>query len=166
MTDYTAISTRIGKELEELEQIVERCLDIWAQFESSADDRYLDGVAFNLQSFYTGIERILELIVDQIDQDRPSGPNWHQLLMELAATEIPQLRSAVISASTVDALDRYRGFRHVARNIYAFNLDSEQMAPLIHHLQTTFESAKNELSQFAQILAQADANQEQDNLPD
>jgi hypothetical protein len=142
MANYLALSARVTKELQELESVVERCLDIWQQSEASSDDRYLDGVALNLQSFYTGLERIFELVVAEIDQDHPTGPNWHQELLRLAATEIPSLRPALISDTTRNTLDRYRGFRHVVRNIYSFNLDREQILPLVRDLQYIFESAR------------------------
>jgi hypothetical protein len=34
---------------------------------------YLDSVALNLQGFYSGIERIFELIVLTVDRSRPAG---------------------------------------------------------------------------------------------
>ncbi len=75
MTNYVTLSARIIKELQELERVVMRAEDIWRQSETSGDDRYIDGVALNLQSFYTGLERILELAVSEVDEDRPTGPN-------------------------------------------------------------------------------------------
>ena len=53
----------------------------------------------------------------------PQGFNWHQVLLEQMTNEIPDIRPAVISEVTYEALDEYRGFRHVVRNIYAFQLD-------------------------------------------
>jgi len=45
MTSYLAVRARIAKELQELEHVVQRCLNIWQQSETSGDDRYVDGVA-------------------------------------------------------------------------------------------------------------------------
>lgn len=151
---YLALSARIAKELQELEHVVERCLDIWQQSEASGDDRYIDGVALNLQSFYTGLERIFELAIAEVDQAMPSGANWHQELLRQAATSIPDLRPALISDATRDALDRYRGFRHVVRNIYSFDLDRDQIAPLIRDLRIVFARAQSDLLQFADAIAQ------------
>lgn len=150
---YLALSARIGKELHELDRVVTRCLDIWHQSEVSNDDRYLDGVALNLHSFYTGLERILELVIAEVDQTLPTGAAWHQELLRQAATPIPQLRPALITDATRDTLDRYRGFRHVVRNIYAFEIDREQMAPLLRDLRQVFASARADLSRFADALA-------------
>ena len=157
MANYLALSARIIKELRELERVVERCEDIWQQSEASGDDRYVDGVALNLQSFYTGLERILELVVSEIDEDRPAGPNWHLELLRQAATEIPRLRPAMITDATRKALDRYRGFRHVVRNVYSFELDKEEMSPLLRDLRRVFAEAKADLTRFAEALAQTNA---------
>src|SRR3990172_4067153 len=108
----------------------------------------------NLNSFYTGLERILELVATEVDQALPTGPNWHQELLRLAATPIPSLRPAVISDATRYQLDRYRGFRHVVRNIYAFELDKEQIAPLVNNLEYIFGAVQSELLNFAQALVQ------------
>jgi hypothetical protein len=34
----------------------------WQRVRQSSDDYYLDGVALNLPSFYSGLERIFELV--------------------------------------------------------------------------------------------------------
>jgi hypothetical protein len=146
------LADRIKKEVEELNHVVERCLNIWQQAEISGDDRYIDGVALNLHSFYTGLERIFELISAEVDRTLPTGPNWHQELLRRAATPIPNLRPAVISDAIRNRLDRYRGFRHVVRNIYAFEIDRELVAPLLHDLPELFAGLRAELTEFANAL--------------
>jgi hypothetical protein len=39
------------------------------------------------------------------------------------ATEIPQVRPAVISEAIYKQLDDYRGFRHDVRNVYTYKFD-------------------------------------------
>lgn len=38
----------------------------------SNDDHYLDGVALNLHGFYSGLERIFELVATRVDNTKPS----------------------------------------------------------------------------------------------
>jgi hypothetical protein len=152
---YQALSARIEKEQGELAHVVARCLDIWQQSEATGDDRYVDGVALNLHAFYSGLERILELIVAEIDQTKPGGSAWHQELLRQAATDIPDVRPAVISDATRHELDRYRGFRHVVRNVYAFELDKELIAPLIRELPSVFAVVQADLEHFSRWLAAA-----------
>lgn len=64
------------------------------------------------------------------------------------------LRPALITDATRNALDRYRGFRHVVRHVYSFDLDKEQIAPLMRDLRSVFASVRKDLSEFAGILAQ------------
>ena len=120
---YRAIAGRIRVELEELDRLADRTTDIWQQFRTTGDDYYVDAVALNLHSFYAGIERVLEIVADGIDEAKPSGSHWHEEQLRQMAAEIPGIRPPVLSPQTRDRLDRYRGFRHVVRNVYSFRLD-------------------------------------------
>lgn len=113
---------------------------------------YVDAVALNLHGFYAGLERILEVIADGIDQSKPAGANWHRALIQQLTVEIRGIRPAVLSAATRDRLDRYRGFRHVVRHVYTFNLDPQQIELLIQHLPATMAQVSQELMAFADVL--------------
>ena len=149
-----AIAGRIRAELPELAQVVERATRIWQRAVVSTDDYYVDAAALNLHGFYAGIERLLEIIADGIDQTRPSGPHWHEELLRQMAAEIPGVRPPVLSVQARDRLDRYRGFRHVVRNVYTFNLDAQQIDVLIRQLPSTMEQVSQELLAFAGFLEQ------------
>jgi uncharacterized protein YutE (UPF0331/DUF86 family) len=59
-----------------------------------------------------------------------------------------------LSQETRDCLDRYRGFRHVVRNVYTYNLDSEQIGVLVRQLAPTMARVAQELGVFAGFLEQ------------
>ncbi len=61
-------------------------------------------------------------------------------------------RPAVISEETRDALDEYRGFRHIVRNIYAFHFDSSKIQAIIGRLPETFSKVRREILSFADFL--------------
>ena len=63
-TDLRGISSRIRSELLELEQVLRRIKEGWDKAERSGDNYYLDSVALNLHGFYSGLERVFELIAD------------------------------------------------------------------------------------------------------
>ena len=132
--------------------MVERTLAIWHKATATGDDAFIDAAALNLHGFYAGLERLFELIADVIDQAKPPGDHWHQDLLRQMATEISEVRPAVLSPESRNRLDRYRGFRHVVRNIYAFNFDVEQLGLLVRELQPTFERAASEMLAFADFL--------------
>lgn len=156
---YLALAGRIRGELKDLSGVVGRTQAIWDHVGRSQDDYYVDATALNLHSFYGGVERLLELIANVVDRTKPAGASWHQELLHQMAAEIPGVRPAVLAAPTRDRLDRYRGFRHVVRNVYTYNLDPEQVGLLVKQLPATMAVVERDLLAFAdflEALAQAD----------
>lgn len=148
------LASRIRDELAELDRVAERVAEGWHRALRNADDYYLDGVALNLHGCYSGLERIFELIATVIDGVKPKGENWHQTLLRQMAEEVPGRRPAVISQSTYSQLDEYRGFRHVVRNVYAYNFETAKIQKLVTNLPAILGQARAELLAFASFLEQ------------
>ena len=146
------LAQRIRSEFFELERVVKRSLEGWQRVQRTGDDYYLDSVALNLHGVYAGLERIFELIAGILDQSRPEGENWHQELLKQMAKDRAPVRPAVISESTCDRLEAYRGFRHVVRNIYTFRFDSAKIEKLIDELPNLMKQLQAELLAFADFL--------------
>ncbi len=148
------LAARIRDELAELDRVADRVAAGWTRALRNADDYYLDGVALNLHGFYSGLERIFELIATKIDAAKPKGENWHQVLLHQMSVEMSGLRPAVISQSTYHRLDDYRGFRHVVRNVYAYNFETTKLEKLVTDLPATLAQVRGELLAFAEFLEQ------------
>ncbi len=118
----------------------------------SADDLYVDGVALNLHSMYAGLERLFELIATTLDGVVPEGANWHRLLLDQMVAGWPGVRPAVISMAVRQQLDRYRGFRHIVRNVYAYRFDPAQMADLVADAPAVLAQIEEDLTAFADFL--------------
>jgi hypothetical protein len=146
------LSARIDTELSELKLVVERTLQAWDKAVKQDDDFYLDSVALNLHAFYSGLERIFEKLAAIIDGAVPTAANWHQELLTQMQTEIPSLRPAIISYDLKEALEEYRGFRHVVRNVYTYHLKPEKLKLLVNNLEYTFGMASEELTSFGNFL--------------
>ena len=148
------LAQRISDALSELERVVKRAQEGWRRVQQSSDDFYLDGVALNLHGFYAGLERLFELIATTIDGTLLQGANWHQVLLQQMAAEIPEVCPAVISEGTSEALDGYRGFRHVVRNVYTLQFDAATVQRLVEEAPTVFAQVRSELLAFAALLEQ------------
>ena len=153
---YRAIAGRIRVDLQELARVVERTGRIWQQALAATDDYYVDATALNLHGFYAGLERLLEIIADGVDQAKPAGAHWHDDLLRQMAAEVPGVRPPVLSQEARERLDRYRGFRHVVRNVYTYNLDPEQIGVLVRQLAPTMARTSQDLAAFADFLEQMD----------
>ena len=149
-----ALAQRIRSEIPELDRAVAGVLRHWRRASADGEDQdaFLNSVVLNLHGFYNGIERVLELIVVDLDGAALGGDTWHAELLRQVETEIPSLRPAVISAQTRRRLDEYRRFRHRVRNIYVANLNASQLESLVSQLATTWETLKTEFAAFAEFL--------------
>jgi hypothetical protein len=145
---------RLRNELIEVESVCQRIETGWERVRRSGDDYYLDGVALNLHGFYSGIERVFELIAANVDGTKPTGENWHQALLLQMTAEVPGIRPAVISELTCSQLDEYRGFRHIVRNVYTFKFDPVKVEDLVMNVEKLFGQVRVEVSAFAEFLEQ------------
>ena len=148
------LSRRIQRELGDIEQAVSRAQVGWQAYQVSGDDLYLDSVALNLHSFYNGVERLFSGIATTLDNRLPEGHRWHKALLDQMASEVSDIRPAVISDSTLGLLDNYCRFRHVVRNIYSYRLDPDQLKGLVNEVEVAFTQTQQELVDFADWLAQ------------
>lgn len=144
--------SRIKEELHEIEKLVLRALKAWDNAKGTADELYLDSVALNLHSIYSGIEKIFELIAKNIDSSIPNGDSWHFELLKQMATEIQRVRPPVIKKQIFELLNEYRGFRHIVRNLYTYNISARKLAPLVEDLQTTYNLVKRDIEEFLKLF--------------
>ena len=70
-----SLASRIRGEIDDLERVVDRALRSWSAYRpgTGSAEACLDSVAFNLHGIYSGIERLAELIVRDIDPGVPTG---------------------------------------------------------------------------------------------
>lgn len=125
---------------------------VLAQEYAHDQDVYLDSVALNLHDFYTGLERAFEQIATNVDETMPSGRNWHRDLLRQMAEECSTVRPAVLSSYTRDLLEEYLRFRHLVRNIYAFEFDPVRLGRLVEELDQVYELISREMEAFAFFL--------------
>ncbi len=156
MTTYAALAGRLQEALSDLERVVKRAEELLHKAQQHNDDGYLDGVALNLHGFYSGVERIFEDIARTVDESSPTGPDWHRDLLLQMSAAIDGVRPAVISKETRFCLDEYRGFRHVVRNVYAFNLRPLRLQELTEGLSLCYQRLRAELDDFISFLLALD----------
>jgi len=152
MSAYPALSGRITTLLGELQNVVDRIALLSKKAQQTNDDGYWDGVALNMHSFYGGVERIFEDIARTVDETVPSGPGWHADLLLQMTSEITNLRPVVIRPAARTCLDEYRGFRHVVRNVYAFNLRPARIKELSDGLGDCWKAICEDLEKFIEFL--------------
>lgn len=150
---YLELADRIRGEVPELKRVMDRAVVSWAQVkEMPQEDAYLDSVALNLHSFYSGLERLFELVARHVDRETPGGESWHRDLLQRMACDVPGIRPALINRDSTAALDEFRRFRHLVRNVYTMNLTSDRVGALISKLPPLWPTLQSELFAFADFL--------------
>ncbi len=63
-----------------------------------------------------------------------------------------EVRPAVIGYKTRVCLDEYRGFRHIVRNVYTFNLRPSRLKELTQELRACYDDLYEDLALFVAFL--------------
>ena len=149
---------RIRGEVSDLELVIARATRAWSLVLKSPDEyAYIDSVALNLHSFYSGVESLFELIARHVDRSLPNGEAWHRGLVEQMQADRPDIRPAVISRDTATAIDEFRRFRHLVRNVYTINLRPDRINGLMTSLPQLWSQLRAELLAFADYLEVLDS---------
>ena len=150
--------SQIEQELTQLQVVVTETGRMLLKVERTGDEDYLGGVALNLQSFYTAVERIFIAIAKEIDGVIPKEENWHQALLQQMVVEIPGARQPVLAIQTQQALDEFRRFRHVVRSNYAHQLAPERVQALARKLDVVSQHLMQDCQRFCAGLQPSEQN--------
>lgn len=151
---YRLLAERLRVEIAALQRIVARAENAvaLARRRPAEQDYFLGSAALDLHAFYTGIERMFELIASDLDESRPGSPHWHRDLLAQMGLALPDVRPAVVRPETRAALVEYLEFRHVVRNVYTFNLRPDRVAELVNGLQPAYRLVADDLLGLARFL--------------
>lgn len=105
-----------------------------------------------VHDFYTGIERIFERVAVILGPGVPRGENWHTSLLQSMELEIEDARPKVLEHDLAARLHRYLRFRHLFRYRYGYELQWEELRPLIERLEETNEELSFQLEGFVAAL--------------
>ena len=151
---YTELAERFRGEVEDIDLVVQRALHAWERGQIAATDQniYWDAIALNLHSFYSGLERLFELVARHLDRNLPISETWHRDLLQVMAQDVTGVRPALIDPESARTLDEFRRFRHLVRNIYTTHLIPARMDNLLQTLPHLWSRLKDELLAFAGFL--------------
>lgn len=152
MSKYGVLAARLKKELTQIDKAVLAAVSQVKKAAATGDADYLQAAALSLQNFYTGVERVLEEIAKQVDESLPIGASSHRELLEQMGLEINSMRPAVLEAVTLEALNEYRGFRHVAIHRYGFELQPDRIRELVETLPACQSHFSEDIQSFCNFL--------------
>ncbi len=153
---FKALQSEIDREIKKLKGLVQEKNSIVENLDSPPDSVVVRALASITHDFYTGIEQIFESIALEMEGNLPEGDQWHRRLLARIASDIDEIRPAVISQALEEKLDEYLRFRHVFRHSYGFELQWNKCRHLVEDLDSTLESLIEELEDFKAFLDELD----------
>jgi hypothetical protein len=81
------------------------------------------GLALGIHNIYNRIEYVMLSLADHIDRYVPTGESAHQDLLDQMSSAIDGKRPALLDTELYGLLVEFKGFRHVVRHRYGFDLD-------------------------------------------
>jgi hypothetical protein len=147
------IATDIENELERLTQLEIQIKIVREEIAKNSNlaDIFYESLALKLHNFYTGCERIFQIIASELNGGLPSGYDWHRRLLTRMATS-QERRPAILTQQTVRGLGEYLAFRHVVRNIYGFELETQRVEYLVQNYFEVWHNFKQDLQNFLSWL--------------
>lgn len=110
-TVHEELVERIRGEVLDLDQVAQRALEAWSRARQMPHEQaYLDSVALNLHGFYSGLERLFELVARHIDRTVPASRTWHRDLLQQMGRDQEGVRPAVIGRDSASALNEFRRY--------------------------------------------------------
>lgn len=149
------LATDIEIELERLGRLELAIAQVYQEVQNDPDRAkiFYESLALKLHNFYTGCERIFQLIVSELNGSLPSSFDWHKRLLNRMSIEREGL-PAVLTSDTVVRLNEYLGFRHIVRNLYGFELDPNRLEKLVENYPSVWHQVNFELREFINWLRQ------------
>lgn len=144
----------IADELKKLERLQSEFSAIETMLNRTEDDMpFYDrsAIGYYLHCFYNGCENIFRSVARFFENDL--GPQtWHSDILKRMKLSVPGFRPALIDEELFRMLNDFRGFRHIFRHSYTFDLDWEKERPVAMKLSRTYLLLKEQVEQFLRNL--------------
>jgi hypothetical protein len=130
-TALASLSAVLGHDLDQVRSLQGQLQDLGpALAKPSVEFRDLAAVGYLLHNTYNALENSFGQISRTFENHIVDPGRWHKELLDKMFLEIPGLRPAVLPPNLRPVLNDLRGFRHIFRHSYDFELDVGRLQEL------------------------------------
>jgi hypothetical protein len=117
---------------------------------SSNGDGYESVLAFlhAMQTGHGAFEDALMRTLDILEEQPPTGPGWHALLLQRCARELPGNRPPIFGVELLAAAQETRGSRHIAMHVYDFTFDAQKAGRAVEAAKVPSANAVARIMEF------------------
>jgi hypothetical protein len=142
------LARRLAEEIEVELSALQKLAEEFRAAPSGSDTFSLRARASILHDLYTGVERVLVRIAEELNGGVPRGEQWHRQLLQDMALQLPEIRPPVITPELAAMLGEFLRFRHVFRHVYGFVLEAGRMRPLEEQFDEVLDRFTAEIRAF------------------
>ncbi|TCR91791.1 hypothetical protein [Rhizobium sp. BK376] len=152
---FSRLSPKIARAEHELAQMAEYYASHSDQV-AAGDWGAMGAVSSGVHNVYNGIEDILLSIARDVDDSVPAGPSAHQDVLDQMAAQVAGTRPALLDTGLYEALVELKGFRHLVRHRYGFDLKPEKVIENLDLLQKVFPAFIEAVVELEKIMREGD----------
>lgn len=112
-------------------------------------------LGYLLHNLYGALEDLFQEIARTFENRMEDPSRYHRELLKRMSLEIPGIRPLLLSESSHALLDELRGFRHVFRHSYNYDLSSRKLADLKAKIMENWSEVERNISAFLHFLQDA-----------
>lgn len=130
---------------------------LWAEIEATAPDsrEKSSHLGYLLHNLYGALEDLFQEIARTFENRLEDPGRYHRELLKRMALEIPGVRPPLLSPPGHNLLNELRGFRHVFRHAYDYELSPRRLTDLKARLLENWPQVKQDLTVFENFLNEA-----------
>jgi uncharacterized protein YutE (UPF0331/DUF86 family) len=156
---FARLSPKIERAKAELKEV--------QKYAGSHPDEFLAGewgavsaISLGIHNIYNGIEDILLSLARDIDDSVPVGSTMHQDILDQMVTEISGIRPAVLDGDLYESLSELKGFRHLVRHRYGFDLKADKIRENLDRVAVAFPAFVEAVASLERSLLKAIGDQD------
>ncbi len=109
-------------------------------------------LGYLLHNLYCAVEDLFRYVSLTFENTIADTAKYHRELLKRMHIEVPEIRPRVISEASFRLLDELRGFRHVFRHAYEFQLAPEKVADLKGKVLARWQGIEQDFDAFVGFL--------------
>jgi hypothetical protein len=109
-------------------------------------------LGYLLHNLYCALEDIFREVARTFENQIEDPARYHRELLKRMYCEIPQIRPALLTSRSYAILNELRGFRHIFRHAYDYELSADRLAQLREKVLQDWESFQQDLNNFINFL--------------
>lgn len=141
----------IKDDLVSLQGIRDKIFDLRGQLQRESNYAIKMALALTIHNFYNCIENIFGSIAREFGNEIEGGM-WHVDLLKSMKLERNGIRPAVIDQKIYNFLNELRGFRHIVRHSYSYELDERRMFLITDDIASYFDRLIEKINKFIDFV--------------